>query len=319
VVKRHGPRRRLVAFDWDGVLHRDRDWRPVFSDISVGLIHEAHERGYAAAVMTCNNVPRVTAALRELGVVAVPDTRMRHASWNGGGDGREVLVTRRKLAALAYVDDRAIHYRYGQDSSVVWEELIRRDGVRPGPAHRHWGPLGAAGVLLYAVRNGRVLVLLGKRSRRVQDGGTWSGFGGAIEQGEEPWATARRELAEEITGVENYRRGGSHVADDGCGWRYTTFLARVELKGNGLPRVRINPAAGWETDKLRWILASEVRNLRLHPGLAASWPELRRQLEHETGREPVADDGRETAGVGAARSRSRRWAVAARARWFRRR
>jgi 8-oxo-dGTP diphosphatase len=292
VVRRRGPRRSLIALDWDGVLHDAPDWRPVFGDIDLGLISEAHERGYAVAVMTCNSVPRVAAALRERGIQVVPDERMRRPGWNGGRDGREVLVTKRKVAAAAYVDDRAIHYVYGQDPSLVWEELDRRGGfLRPCLEGPHWGRLGAAGVLLYAVREGRVSVLLGQRSARVQAGKTWSGFGGAIDHGEGPWEAAKRELAEEVTGVGSYSQSAEHVNEHGCGWRYTTFLARAGLDADGLlPQARVSHGAKWETDELRWVTVEQVPALRLHPGFAASWPELRGLLEQQTAGERVVAD-----------------------------
>ena len=59
--------------------------------------------------------------------------------------------------------------------------------------HDHYGPLGAAGLLL--VCDGQVL--LQERSARVHQGGTWSTPGGALEPGEGALAAAAREAHEE--------------------------------------------------------------------------------------------------------------------------
>jgi 8-oxo-dGTP pyrophosphatase MutT (NUDIX family) len=73
----------------------------------------------------------------------------------------------------------------------------------PCPAGRHWGPRGAAGILPWTVTpDGRAWVLLSHRSPNVQAGGSWSTFGGAIDDGETPWHAAVRETSEEIEGID---------------------------------------------------------------------------------------------------------------------
>ena len=101
-------------------------------------------------------------------------------------------------------------------------------GYHPCPVHRHRGSRGAAGCLPWAVRRGRAYVLLGKRSRAVQDPGTWSCFGGAIAEGESPAQAAERECREEMRGI-TARPGTKSYAGEcaACGWQYTTFLAHV--------------------------------------------------------------------------------------------
>jgi len=122
--------------------------------------------------------------------------------------------------------------------------------------------------------------LLGQRSKWVQSPGTLSGFGGAIEPGETASQAATRELAEELAGLSVSLGPGTVTACPlGCGWTYTTHLARVELdRGGILPMVRIADIG--ETDRIRWVPVASVAKLRnLHPGLAATWEPLRSELE----------------------------------------
>src|SRR5947209_4802578 len=101
--------RELVCFDFDGVLSEGRGYHWPLTGLDTGLITEAHERGYAAAVMTCNDVERVARELRRHKIDAIADPHMTHMNWTGGKTGRQVLVTGRKLAAKFYVDDRNIN------------------------------------------------------------------------------------------------------------------------------------------------------------------------------------------------------------------
>jgi 8-oxo-dGTP pyrophosphatase MutT (NUDIX family) len=128
-------------------------------------------------------------------------------------------------------------------------------------------------------------VLLSHRSPHVQAGGTWSTFGGAIDNGETPWHAAVRETSEEIDGIDV--RLGFVAAElevpceHGCGWSYTTFAVRVWNTGAGyLPSARIAPGrSAWETAGLAWVPADRVaEHPGLHPGLRAAWPRLRASL-----------------------------------------
>src|SRR5947208_10470494 len=64
---------------------------------------------------------------------------------------------------------------------------------------RHWGHLGAAGLLL--TDPDRTGVVLQHRSPRVHQGDTWGVPGGAIDAGEDAVAAALREAHEEA-GIE---------------------------------------------------------------------------------------------------------------------
>lgn len=137
---------------------------------------------------------------------------------------------------------------------------------------QHWGTRGAAGLLPFTAAPDDVQVLLALRSRGTHEGGTWGTVGGAIEAGETPWDAAVREVGEEADGLPlaDAEAAGSHRYDCRCGWTYTTFLVR--LPSDAVVAVR----PGWENRELRWVPVGDVDGYRLHPGLARSWPELRK-------------------------------------------
>jgi 8-oxo-dGTP diphosphatase len=140
---------------------------------------------------------------------------------------------------------------------------------------RHWGIRGAAGLLPFAVTPDGVWVLLALRSHGTHQGGTWGTVGGAIEPGETPWEAAVREAAEEADGLPlaSAETAGSHRFDCACGWTYTTFPVRLP---DGPAPIS---GSGWENHELRWVAAGDVHGYELHPGLARSWPELRKIIE----------------------------------------
>ena len=142
--------------------------------------------------------------------------------------------------------------------------------------HRHWGTAGAAGGLVFTSGPAGPRVLLTLRSAEVHQGGTWSIPGGAIDPGDaDAPAAAAREIAEELgLDVTGYPVVGRHEFECG-GWTYSTVLL---LAPDEVPLT----AAGWETDDVRWLDVDQVDQLAsrraLHPGFAASWPDLRRRV-----------------------------------------
>ena len=73
-------------------------------------------------------------------------------------------------------------------------------------------------------------MLLSERSKAVQDGGTWSTPGGAIEPGEDAWAAALRETLEEVSGLTEITGPDcAHESACECGWSYRTFPVQVCL------------------------------------------------------------------------------------------
>mgnify|MGYP000692858949 CR=1 FL=1 len=126
--------------------------------------------------------------------------------------------------------------------------------------HRHWGPWGAAGLLVLA--GGEVLLQL--RARWAHLGGTWSVPGGALERRESAQQAALREAHEElrldaalVSVVER------HTARCG-GWTYDTFVATAAAGS-----LRLRDTA--ESEAHRWVAVDEVPDLRLHPAFRASW------------------------------------------------
>ncbi|THG33634.1 NUDIX hydrolase [Naasia lichenicola] len=133
---------------------------------------------------------------------------------------------------------------------------------------RFWGAFGAAGLLVHAPDAG---VLLQHRAGYSHFGGTWGLPGGARHSDESAVEGAIREAAEEA-GVpgDRLRVQFTSVLDLDV-WTYTTVVASVEE--------RFEPVIGdAESIALAWVPIDEVDDLPLHPGFAASWPELRAQL-----------------------------------------
>jgi hypothetical protein len=118
-------KRETVSIDFDGVLHSKSRSADGMGEVSTGLISQAHQRGYAVTIMTARELRPVRKALRAQGVRARIDTGLIRYSglpwrWYGGRDGLTVLVTHRKVAATAYIDDRAVTYNFGSDTAEVW-------------------------------------------------------------------------------------------------------------------------------------------------------------------------------------------------------
>lgn len=152
-----------------------------------------------------------------------------------------------------------------------------RDGnghVFSTSGQRLWGRYGAAGVLLAAPGpDGGFSVLLQRRARWTDHGGTWGIPGGAIDSDESAVRAALRELREEthiVGGLQVVPRAQVvtktvELAGGGV-WTYTTVIATA---GGQLTAV-----GGAESAALRWVGLADVTGLRLHPGLAASWGHL---------------------------------------------
>ncbi|QCX29237.1 NUDIX domain-containing protein [Nocardioides jishulii] len=132
--------------------------------------------------------------------------------------------------------------------------------------HRHWGRLGAAGLLL--ADRGRVLLQL--RSRGVHQGGTWSIPCGARERGETFDEAALREAREEC-GIDptGLRPLNSHVSVCG-GWPFVTFVAA--------PIRPLDLRANQETARVAWVPLDDVAGLDLHPGFARTWHDRLEEL-----------------------------------------
>lgn len=133
-----------VAVDFDGVIHTyERGWADgsIYGDFVdgavVGLSMLMHR--YAVFVHTTRNVGQVAHWIEQRSGYAFECvTRMhpflpswwqwgrRHRFWNTTG---LLLVTNRKLPAVAYVDDRAVRFRSWEQ---VRAELAPAGGEEPG-------------------------------------------------------------------------------------------------------------------------------------------------------------------------------------------
>jgi 8-oxo-dGTP diphosphatase len=133
----------------------------------------------------------------------------------------------------------------------------------------HWGPLGAAGLLL-GDPTGR-WVLLQLRSATVHNPSTWGLLGGAREPGESARDAALREAHEEAelpTDAVTVVRELTGIDHDG--WTYTYVVGWADL----LTPARLSA----ESAALSWRRTPEVADLPLHPDLARDWPRLREEL-----------------------------------------
>ena len=145
--------------------------------------------------------------------------------------------------------------------------------VSDSGAH-YWGRHGAAGLMLRAPGpDGSPSVLLQHRAVWSHQGGTWGLPGGARDSHETAEQAAVREAHEEAgLRAEQVRVRKMVVTADiaglgGVRWTYTTVIADAATPLETVPNR--------ESAELRWVPEAEVTALPLHPGLAASWDELR--------------------------------------------
>jgi 8-oxo-dGTP diphosphatase len=114
---------------------------------------------------------------------------------------------------------------------------------------------------------GKILVL--KRSNQVGTyRGLWGGVAGYIEELEDPYDTALKEIREEVgvdaEAIELIRKGNPlEFSDTYDGKRYDwivyPFLFHLQAK----ELVRID----WEHEEYRWVHPSEVKKMHIVPGL----------------------------------------------------
>jgi 8-oxo-dGTP pyrophosphatase MutT (NUDIX family) len=144
--------------------------------------------------------------------------------------------------------------------------LFSTDGwVTCALGHRHWGRVGAAGLLVHRVGAEGPELLLQHRAVWSHHGGTWGTPGGALHAGESAAHGALREVREELGLLPGDLELGPSSVDDHGGWSYTTVLAR--------PLRDIEPRdleLDGESDGVAWIALGDLVSVPLHPGFEAS-------------------------------------------------
>lgn len=119
---------KTVAIDFDGPIHRySNGWSDgsIYDDPSykaLESIKELQKRGIAVFVFTSRDVAEVAEWLAERDIATVVDDGFAKF-WN---DPNCVLVTNRKLPAVAYIDDRAIRWTTWHNAML---ELTRYEDI----------------------------------------------------------------------------------------------------------------------------------------------------------------------------------------------
>lgn len=111
----------LLALDFNGTLCANAHWSPDgFGRLDVTVIRMAHQEGHVVYVLTAAPPRKVARSLRAEGIAAKADPFMLRARWNGGKDGKVVLVTQRKLQGTRMIgDDRAMNWNYGDNPLLI--------------------------------------------------------------------------------------------------------------------------------------------------------------------------------------------------------
>lgn len=113
-----------------------------------------------------------------------------------------------------------------------------------------------AGCVIVCSTSGRIL--MPKRSKNVEQPGTWGTWGGAIDSKEDPATAARREVQEEAGYHGNLKIEPLFVFKHPSGFRYYNFLAIVDHE--------FKPTLNWETSTTRWCKFNDLPR-PLHFGL----------------------------------------------------
>lgn len=117
-----------VAVDFDGVLHSyERGWAngTIYGDWKPGAVAALTQlmQRYAVFVHTTRDAKQVARWIEQKSGYAFECTTRvpRSGFWNEQG---VVLVTDRKLAAIAYIDDRAVRF-------TNWPDALIAVGIEP--------------------------------------------------------------------------------------------------------------------------------------------------------------------------------------------
>lgn len=112
-----------VAVDFDGVIHAySKGWQDgsIYDEPipgSLEALHKLMDDGLAVFIHTTRAAYPVAQWLEERGVPAVVELNVPGQVREFWNDTSRVLVTNRKLAAVAYIDDRGIRFE-------SWEQAL---------------------------------------------------------------------------------------------------------------------------------------------------------------------------------------------------
>lgn len=116
-----------VAVDFDGVVHRySKGWLDgtIYDDEMPGAldgIRNLQRNGFAVFIFTTRDASQVANWIHARGLDVTVDNSTTSTFWN---DTSRVLVTNRKLAAVAYLDDRSIRFTSWDDVRQQVHELM---------------------------------------------------------------------------------------------------------------------------------------------------------------------------------------------------
>jgi len=121
-----------------------------------------------------------------------------------------------------------------------------------------WGKYGASGVLIHAQDTDKYYIV--QRGGFVSSNkGKWQLPGGAMEEHENPYQGASRELTEETSFTEDDLKDLSHagdvVFDNGKGWQYTNIAANIPNEKD----ITVDPK---ESADGKWVSADELKQMR---------------------------------------------------------
>jgi hypothetical protein len=117
---------KTVAVDFDGVIHRyGRGWQDgtIYDVPMAGAIDglKRLQERYAVFVFTSREIEQVVPWLEGWGLDVAADGPPWPAFWNSQD---QILVTNRKLPAVAYVDDRGVRFVGWRDIETQLAALI---------------------------------------------------------------------------------------------------------------------------------------------------------------------------------------------------
>lgn len=238
----------------------------------------------------------------------------------GSADGKKVQPQLRHFAGPKYLagpvvlvsGKNADTNRYHSYVRVIGKEAGALDAIKDGTAkgefnestgnfldsegHVHWGWFGGAGLLVKtAGEDGKDRYLLQKRAPGVQNAGTWSTPGGAVDRKpdgtvETPQEAALREGEEEFgaklpEGTEQSRTYTKTFGQGDGAWSYHTVVFKAphqfDPTGKG---VKGTHKTTWESLGYKWVTPEEMADMPLHPGFHATAVAL--GMDPEGGKKP---------------------------------